>query len=68
MFISTLIFWVIKEIIAVPVIDVHFAALTPYATDCVWLKKVDLGRDMLHTGIKSHQLITKEMLSYIQSL
>ena len=58
----------IKEIAGVPVIDVHFSSLAPYASDCIWLKKIDLGRDMLHTGIKSHQSIAKEMISYIQSL
>lgn len=58
----------LKEIMGVPIIDVHFAALTPYATDCIWLRKIDLGRDLVHTGIKSHQSITKEMVSYIQSL
>ena len=58
----------IKEIAGVPVIDVHFSSLSPYASDCMWLKKIDLGRDLLHTGIKSHQSIAKEMVSYIQSL
>jgi hypothetical protein len=58
----------IKEIARVPVIDVHFSSLAPYASDCMWLKKIDLGRDMCHTGIKSHQSIAKEITSYIQSL
>jgi len=60
----------LKEVIDVPIIDIHFTSLAPYSTepDNMWFRKVDLGRDLSHSGIKSHLGIANIIETYIQSL
>lgn len=58
----------IKEIVDVPIVDVHFTSLASYSNDSTLFRRIDLGRDLAHSGIKSHQAIANQIIAYIKSL
>lgn len=59
----------LKEVIDVPIIDVHFTSLSPYDNNSMlWFRKVDLGRDLSHSGIKSHRGVADTLITHIESL
>lgn len=55
----------IRSMTDTPILDVQFASLDSWSNACVWLKKIDLARDMCHSGIKSHAEITENILKHI---
>lgn len=55
----------IKNMVDMPILDVQFASLEIWSNKCVWLKKIDLARDLCHSGIKSHEDITEKILKHI---
>lgn len=55
----------IQNMVDMPILDVQFASLESWSNACVWLKKIDVARDFCHSGIKSHQDITENILKHI---
>lgn len=55
----------ITSLIDVPIVEAMFHALSPYGSVNVTIKKIDLARDLSHSGIKSHQKITEDIIAYM---
>jgi len=55
----------IQNMVDIPILDVQFASLEIWSNACVWLKRIDLARDLCHSGIKSHEDITEKILKHI---
>lgn len=55
----------ITKIVDVPMVEIMFNNIASYASINLTIRKLDLARDLSHTGIKSHQKITEDTIAYI---
>lgn len=55
----------VTSIAGSPILEVQFTSLESWSNECVWLKRLDLARDLCHAGIKSNLDITEKIVKHI---
>jgi hypothetical protein len=58
----------IQDMTGVPVVSLQFSGLQTYNDTSLYLKKIDLARDRIHSGIKSNEEYVKLILANIKTL
>jgi hypothetical protein len=55
----------LSNVIDVPIFNVQYSALSSFQTYDFLIKKIDLARDLAHSGIKTNQIITDQIIQTI---
>lgn len=55
----------LSKVIDVPIVNIQFTSLNSFQPYDLFIKKVDLARDQVHSGIKSNDNTTKQIIQYL---
>lgn len=55
----------ITKVVDVPIVEGTFSSLASYSSVNVSIRKLDLARDMAHSGMKSHQKISEDIIAFL---
>jgi hypothetical protein len=55
----------LSNVIDVPILSIQFTSLNSFQPYDLFIKKVDLARDQIHSGIKSNDNTTKQIIQYL---